>query len=119
MDAVARYVGDGPLTTILDLGCGTGRFADALATRFGATVIGVDPSRKMLAQARAKRRQGAVRYVCGSGESIPVGDQAVDLTFMSMVFHHFADPASAALECYRVGRTDTAVFLRAGTTEHI
>src|SRR5438876_12065580 len=35
---------------VLDLGCGTGRLSQALAVHFDATVIGIDPSRKMLTQ---------------------------------------------------------------------
>jgi len=38
---------------ILDLGCGTGRFSAALRARFEAEVIGIDPSKKMLEQARS------------------------------------------------------------------
>ena len=118
-DVVARHVGTHPVRTILDLGCGTGRFADALATRFDATVIGVDPSRKMLDQARGKRAEGRVRYVCGSGEAIPLRTESVDLTFMSMVFHHFTNRAQVTDECRRVGRDGGMVFLRAGTVERI
>src|SRR5688572_30538305 len=47
MNHVGRYLRQSRQPTILDLGCGTGRFADALATHFDATVIGLDPSRKM------------------------------------------------------------------------
>ena len=39
---------------ILDLGCGTGRYTAALAAHFGARAVGVDPSEKMLAEARRK-----------------------------------------------------------------
>jgi putative ABC transport system permease protein len=94
MDEVTRYVGECRAATVLDLGCGTGRFSDALATRFAATVFGVDPSQRMLAQARGKPTQGDVRYVCGAGEALPLPDQTVDLIFMSMVFHHFNDPGA-------------------------
>ena len=104
MDAVSGYIGDVPLTSVLDLGCGTGRFADALATRFGAVVIGFDPSRKMLEQAQIKRTKGSVRYVCGSGEAIPLPDETIDLIFISMVFHHFTSPLDVARECRRVLR---------------
>ena len=38
-------------STVLDLGCGTGRFSEGLATRSNANVVGVDPSRTMLAEA--------------------------------------------------------------------
>jgi ubiquinone/menaquinone biosynthesis C-methylase UbiE len=40
---------------VLDLGCGTGRFSEALAAQFDAHVIGLDPSLKMLQVAREKQ----------------------------------------------------------------
>lgn len=104
MRTIAVHVGDLPISTILDLGCGTGRFTDALATSFGAAVIGIDPSGKMLGQARAKAIQGRVRYVRSSGESLPLADQSIDLIFMSMVFHHFTNRRAVAEECRRVLR---------------
>ena len=47
----------GPAARLLDVGCGTGRFAVFAAERLGARVWGVDPSPEMLDQAR--RRGGA------------------------------------------------------------
>src|SRR5688572_28427748 len=119
MRAVARHLGERPARTILDLGCGTGRFTDALATRFAAAVIGVDPSRKMLEQARAMRAEGEIRYIRGSGEAIPLRTESVDLVFMSMVFHHFSSAETAGRECHRISREGGIVFLRAGTVEQI
>ena len=43
---------------VLDVGCGTGRLADALAER-GAKVWGVEPSAEMLAQARRRSARGS------------------------------------------------------------
>jgi ubiquinone/menaquinone biosynthesis C-methylase UbiE len=44
MDVVSSHVKDRPIQMILDLGCGTGRFTEALAVHFDAVVIGIDPS---------------------------------------------------------------------------
>ena len=59
MNAVAAHLADQSTTRILDLGCGTGRFSEALAQRFDAEVVGLDPSVKMLQLAREKRRDNA------------------------------------------------------------
>ena len=119
MQAVERHLASRRPSNIVDLGCGTGRFSGALATWFGTTVIGVDPSRKMLDQATGKFHKGVVRYVRGSGEAVPLADAACDLVFMSMVFHHFSDPGAVTRECRRVLRDSGIVFLRAGTVEQI
>ena len=119
MEVVSAQVEKRPIKAILDLGCGTGRFSEALAAHFGAEVVGIDPSRKMLEQARRKQRDPRVRYEPGRGEAIPLPNDSVDLIFMSMVFHHFDDPILAARECRRVLRDGAIAFLRAGTREHI
>lgn len=117
MNVIAAHTKEQRVQTILDLGCGTGRFSKALAVRFDAEVIGIDPSDKMLEQARSKPSDARIRYKHGRGESIPLPDNSVDLVFMSMIFHHFDNPALAARECRRVLRDGGTVFLRAGTRE--
>ena len=102
--------------TILDLGCGTGRFCVPLAGRFSAAVVGVDPSAKMLAQAR---RAPDVYFIQGQGEHIPLRDRAVDLVFTSMAYHHFAQPRMVAAECRRVLQPGGSVFVRTGVRERM
>ena len=119
MNVVSTYTNDHRIKTILDLGCGTGRYSEALAARFDAEVVGVDPSTKMLEQAEKKRSDPRLRYELGCAEKIPLADNSVDLIFISMVFHHFDSPTLAALECHRVLRQGGLVFLRAGTRERI
>jgi ubiquinone/menaquinone biosynthesis C-methylase UbiE len=119
MNVVAAHVKDQRIETVLDLGCGTGRFTEALRARFDAEVIGIDPSKKMLEQARSKQSDGRIRYEPGRGESIPLSDNSVDLIFMSMIFHHLEDPALAARECRRVLRDRGTALVRTGIRERI
>jgi len=125
VDVVSSHVKDERTMMILDLGCGTGRFSEDLRARFDADVIGIDPSKKMLEQARSKPSDARIRYEPGRGESIPLPDNSVDLIFMSMMFHHFDNPMLAARECRRVLRDDDddhswgTVLVRTGTRERI
>jgi len=119
MNVVASHVRERRIKTILDLGCGTGRFSEALAARFDAEVIGIDPSTKMLEQARRKQSDPRSRYMSGQGESIPLPDRSVDLIFMSMIFHHLDNPASAVGECRRVLHDDGTALVRTGIRERI
>jgi ubiquinone/menaquinone biosynthesis C-methylase UbiE len=108
-----------PTTTLLivDLGCGTGRFSSLLAAQPAVRVIGIDPSRKMIDQARRKPAAENLTYQQGSAEAIPLVDGCVDLIFMSQVYHHLSDPSAAARECHRVLRRDGFVCIRNGTRE--
>jgi ubiquinone/menaquinone biosynthesis C-methylase UbiE len=119
MNVLASTLGADRVNTILDLGCGTGRFSEGLARRFDACVVGIDPSAKMLAQARDKRRLPRVHYQRGSAEAIPLVSGAADVIFMSMCFHHFGDPDRAARECRRVLRPGGTVMVRNGTRDQM
>ena len=117
LKTIAQFVPN-PVSRILDLGCGTGRYSAALASYFSADVDAIDPSEKMLEQAR-KKPHARVHFRKASGEDLPLGDESVDLVFMSMVFHHLDSPESVARECCRVLRPNGSVCLRAGTIEQI
>jgi ubiquinone/menaquinone biosynthesis C-methylase UbiE len=105
------------VSRILDLGCGTGRFSEALALFFRAEVVGIDPSLKMLERAREKQHR--VQYQSGSAEAISLPSRSVDMIFISMSFHHFVDRPLAARECRRVLRDRGVVCVRTGTREQI
>lgn len=119
LDLISTHVPVNTVSNILDLGCGTGRYTQALAQHFDAQTVGIDPSEKMLAAAHKKLTDSRVTYRQAPGESLPLDDASVDLVFMSMVFHHFNDPHQVARECRRVLRKGGAVCLRAGTTDDI
>jgi demethylmenaquinone methyltransferase/2-methoxy-6-polyprenyl-1,4-benzoquinol methylase len=83
----------------LDLACGTGDIAFALATR-GADVVGLDITHRMLQLARAKG--GAVRFVTGDMLALPFGDEAFDVVTTGYGLRNVPDIPGAIAEMRRV-----------------
>ncbi len=119
LDVISTHIPKDVVSDIVDLGCGTGRYSEALAAHFGANLVGIDPSEKMLEQARTKLSRDDVVYRRGFGEALPMADASADMIFMSMVLHHLEDPDQVARECHRVLRPGGYVCLRASTTDTI
>lgn len=107
----AREVG-----SVLDLGCGTGRFTSALGEAYGCPVVGVEPSAAMLEVASA-RGEPHVVWKQGRAEEIPLEDGTVGLVFMSQVFHHLEDPRRAFDEVGRVLTPSGYLAVRNGVRE--
>jgi SAM-dependent methyltransferase len=116
-DLLSVHIDRAEMSLVIDLGCGTGRFSELLAAHFGVRVIGIDRSLKMLDQARRKHAVGNVAYCQGAAEALPFRDGCADLVFMSMVYHHFADPFAVARECHRTLRQGGYACIRNGTRE--
>lgn len=108
-EALALLVREADLAgrRVLDLGCGTGRFAVALAERHGCSVVGVDPSPGMLAVARA--REAPVTWLDGRAEAIPLAKAAVERAFLQTVVHLIEDRRAAWGQLRRVVEPDGAV----------
>ena len=68
------------LSDVLDLGCGTGRLAIAMAGR-GYRVTGVDPARASVDLARGKPGADRVTWIVGSTEVLPA--EAFDAALMT------------------------------------
>jgi ubiquinone/menaquinone biosynthesis C-methylase UbiE len=76
----------------LDLGCGTGAFAAALAERAGARVWGVDASPEMAAVAR----QAGVHVRVAAAERLPFRDAWFERAVSRMAVHLFDRPRAFA-----------------------
>ena len=98
--------------TVLDLGCGTGRFTALIAERFPVQVIGVDLSLGMLQRAASDVKQGDVFFFAASAECLPLPDNSCDLAWISQVIHHVVDRQACARELHRVVKPDGAVIVR-------
>jgi ubiquinone/menaquinone biosynthesis C-methylase UbiE len=90
--------------TALDLGCGAGHTALALASRL-RYVVAYDLSRAMLHQTLRLARQreiGNVATGIGDAEALPFADSSFDLVTCRLSAHHFSDPQKALGEVSRV-----------------
>lgn len=94
----------------LDVGCGTGTLAVALAER-GGKVWGIDASPQMLAEAQAKETRARFRE--GAAEALPFKDGWFERVVMRLSLHHLDRPRALA-EAARVlvpgGRILIATF---------
>lgn len=100
--AVARELPAGG--RVLDVGCGRGEVAGALAAR-GLEVVGVDVDPDKLAE--AERAHGAqARFERTDGTALPFSTGAFDLATASLVLHGIPDGARRAMlaEILRVAR---------------
>ena len=85
---------------VLDVGCGTGIFADRLDRELvPGGVTGCDLSAGMLAQAAARNRR--VAWVRGDSGRLPLRSGAVDAVVSTQAFHFFDQPGAWA-EFHRV-----------------
>jgi ubiquinone/menaquinone biosynthesis C-methylase UbiE len=87
--------------TILDVGCGDGQIARALAAQ-GSQVMGIDPTQLHIAI--ANERGGGPSYQLGSATSLPVADNSQDAVVACLVFEHIDDVDAAIAEVARVLR---------------
>lgn len=88
--------------TVLDAGCGTGRFSE-VAADFGArSVIGVDLSHAVFHAAKLLAGRGDHTFLQASLEELPLPDACVDVAFSIGVLHHTPHPERAVREIARV-----------------
>jgi SAM-dependent methyltransferase len=78
---------------VLDLGCGLGYFAREARARGAGQVIGVDLSERMLAEARRRTDDAAIRYERASLEAFAAEPGSFDLVVSSLALHYIADYA--------------------------
>lgn len=89
-----------PAARYLDLGCGTGNYAAALAARSGARFCGADISIRMLSQAPAK--SAAVGWILADGARLPFPDTVFDGVYSTVAIHHFPSLRAPFREAFRV-----------------
>jgi ubiquinone/menaquinone biosynthesis C-methylase UbiE len=95
------------IASALDVGTGTGVFAQAFAD-LGIAVTGIDANAGLLAVARDLVPAAAFHE--GTAESLPFPDGSFDLVFLGLVLHETDDAMAALREARRVARNRVAVL---------
>ena len=107
--------GLGPSETIVDIGCGRGRWSVALAQRFAAHVLAVDlTAERVRATAQAVQEAGLADRVgvCrGSIHDLPMTTASVDLVWCRDMLNHVSPLEPAIRECRRVLRPGGAMMV--------
>ena len=99
--------GDAGIISVLDIGTGSGLFAEAFSTK-GLRVAGVDVNPEMISAAQGFVPQGTFKI--SVAEDLPFADGEFDLAFMGLLLHETDDRAKAMQEAFRVCKKRLAVL---------
>jgi SAM-dependent methyltransferase len=100
-----EWLAPGPGLQWLDVGCGTGTFAELIAEQCAPIEVhGVDPSEGQLAFARMRRGARNLAFVQGDAMALPFAPKRFDSAVMALVIFFVPDPAKGIAEMARVVR---------------
>jgi len=108
----------------IDVGCGNGRHCEPLRDRV-EDVVGVDVSRGLLLEARARARErgydSGLSFVRGDAAALPVSDGRVDLAVYVAALHHLRSRerrVASLTELARALAPDGRALVSAWSTAH-
>jgi ubiquinone/menaquinone biosynthesis C-methylase UbiE len=95
------------IKTILDVGTGTGVFAEAFTKR-DLLILGVDVNPEMLPAARMHVPTG--KFSVATAENLPFADASLDLVFMGLLLHESDEQLQVLREARRVTRMRVGIL---------
>ena len=102
--SVLRYVPPSPGARVIDIGCGTGRYALLLASATKAQIFAADLSREMLKKGRQEDNAQQVSWSLSDACGMPFADESFDAALLFLVLHVVKDSKTALQEAYRILR---------------
>ncbi|MFP4112804.1 MAG: methyltransferase domain-containing protein [Spirochaetales bacterium] len=99
---------------VLDVGCGSGGFTRTLADmlRSWRTIVGIDPDKDSIDDARRLTEHHSVRYRILSADRLPFRDERFDVVAISNALHHLEDPRVVLAEMRRVCAPGGAIVVQ-------
>jgi SAM-dependent methyltransferase len=96
-----------PTSNVLEIGCGSGRYALYLAEKIGCHVVGIDANREGVRNAndlaRTNNLMAKARFeAADASQTLPFGDQAFDAIYANDALCHIPGRLSLLCEVYRV-----------------
>lgn len=93
--------------SILDIGTGTGLFAEAFA-KAGLAVTGIDASDEMVEKAKQHVPEG--KFEKAIAEKLPFPDSSFDVAFLGLVFHETDEQLKALQEANRIAKQRVTIL---------
>lgn len=90
-----------PDSTVLEVGCGSGRFIWYLRKQYDPFVTGVDPSDAVFAADELLGKDEKVQIVKATSSNMPFADESFDFVYSIGVLHHIPETARAMEDCTR------------------
>ena len=103
-----------PMSTVLEVGCGTGQMTNFLGLVSTRTVIGVDQSIPSLRLGQKFKEQFAlenVHFVQGNIFAMPIKPESIDVLICSGVLHHTPDPKGGYMELLKLVKPEGHILI--------
>ncbi|GAK52409.1 hypothetical protein U14_03660 [Candidatus Moduliflexus flocculans] len=97
-------------TTILDFGCGTGNYLQAIQAKYHSKCFGIEPADGMREKA-IQKNQGVATIKKGNHLDIPFDENSFDLIYMTDVIHHIPDLSALFATLWKKLRADGMVAI--------
>jgi SAM-dependent methyltransferase len=111
---LARLTGD---ESVLDVGCGNGRYLDALRSRgHRGLVCGADLSEGMLRT--AQREAGDGPLLMSDAQALPFASASIDVALVMHMLYHVPDRAKAIAEIRRIVRPGGVALVLTNSESH-
>lgn len=119
LDFIDGIIGHRKKIKLIDLGCGTGRFAIPIAIRLGYDVTAVDISEPMLLRAMEKEGASSIVWERQDAQNLEFMDETFDVVFMSHLAHLVDYPFGIFEESIRILKPDGLLLNRYGALEDV